>query len=305
MELEELEEIALKGDVELQYQLGILYQLGEETEKDYQKAMKYLKMAAENGNENAQCELGHMYCTGNGVERNYKEGFKWFKLASDKNNDFAQGNIGFMYENGYGVDQDYEEAFKYYMMSAQNGNTTAQRTVANMYKSGLGVEMNIEEASRWLKIADAKEKEEKNSEQNKLELEGELYDEILIKCKNGDNLVEEHKYNEAIENYLGALELIPDPKFKWKASTWVYTALGDAYFAINKYNEARAYLFDAINCPNGIYNPFILLRLGECLYKLDDIDKAKEYLIRAYMIEGYDIFENEDDEYFKAIEQLI
>ncbi|OOM11704.1 tetratricopeptide repeat protein [Clostridium saccharobutylicum] len=305
MDLCDLERLALEGNVELQYQLGVLYQLGEEVEKDYKKAVKYFKMAAENGYADAQCELGHMYCTGKGVEVDYKEGYKWLKLAGNQNNDIAQGNIGFMYENGYGVKQDYEEAFRYYIMSAQNGNATAQKTVANMYQKGLGVEKNIEESNKWLKILTNQKEEVNNLEQNNSQLHDKLYGEILKKCSIGDELVEESRYNEAIESYLEALELIPSPKDRWEASTWVNTALGDTYFQINKYNKAREYLYDAMNCPNGIANPFILLRLGECLYKIGNIDEAKEYLIRTYMLEGMDIFENEDKEYFKLIENLV
>ena len=33
-----------------------------------------------------------------------------------------------------------------------------------------------------------------------------------------------------------------------------------------------------------------MLRLGESLYELGEVNKSKEYLLRAYILEGYSIF---------------
>ncbi|GGA28702.1 hypothetical protein GCM10011384_17680 [Psychrobacillus lasiicapitis] len=67
----------------------------------------------------------------------------------------------------------------------------------------------------------------------------------------------------------------------------------------------KIFLFNAINCPDGIENPFIMLRLGETLYELGDVNKAKDYLLRAYILEGYSIFENEEEKYFDVIKSEI
>ena len=47
-------------------------------------------------------------------------------------------------------------------------------------------------------------------------------------------------------------------------------------------------------CPDGVGNGFITLRLGECYYELDDKEKAADYFVDTYMIEGMEIFEEED-----------
>ncbi|GGA28763.1 tetratricopeptide repeat protein [Psychrobacillus lasiicapitis] len=69
--------------------------------------------------------------------------------------------------------------------------------------------------------------------------------------------------------------------------------LGDTCYMNKDYDDSKDFLFNAINCPAGIENPFIMLRLGETLYELGDVNKAKEYLLRAYILEGYSFFENE------------
>ncbi|MFJ6268343.1 tetratricopeptide repeat protein [Lysinibacillus xylanilyticus] len=138
-----------------------------------------------------------------------------------------------------------------------------------------------------------------------MELDDQVYDQIVQLCKRGNALVENGQIEKAIENYIAALDLVPLPKDNWETSTWIYTALGDTYYYNNDYEKAKSNLYNALNCPNGISNPFILLRLGESLFECGEMDKAKEYLLRAYMLEGYKIFFNEDDKYFELIVDMI
>lgn len=138
-----------------------------------------------------------------------------------------------------------------------------------------------------------------------MELDSKLYDDIVRLCEEGDDLSEEDKYVEAIEKYHSALDLVPSPKNDWEASTWIYTALGDAYLDIEDYKNAKDCFYNAMNCPDGITNPLILLRVGESLFECGEIDKAKEYLLKAYMSEGYKIFYEEDDKYFELIKGIV
>lgn len=309
--LKELEELALEGNADLQYNMGLLYEGGKDVKKDFNKALKFLKLASENGNSDAQCELGLIYCTGEDVNLDYKEGLKWYRMASSQNNALAQGNLGFMYENGYGVQQDYTMAFKYYMMSAQNGDVVAQNTIAKMYKDGIGVEKNIIESEKWSKIAENNDINNNNINDNGIEdnsslkLSEDLYNSIKNLCSIGDELAADEKFDDALDKYMEALEYVPDPKENWEASTWIYAAIGDAYFYMDKYSEAKNSFFDALNCPEGMGNPFIHLRIGQCFYELNNIDRARDSLIKAYMLGGNDIFQDEDYEYFKVIKDLI
>ena len=122
-----------------------------------------------------------------------------------------------------------------------------------------------------------------------MELQDELYERIVSICSEGDNLVNRFEYENAIKMYLEALYLVPEPKYNWQ-STWIYTALGDTCYINGDFSAAKEFLFNAINCPDGIENPFIMLRLGESLYELGEVNKSKEYLLRAYILEGYSIF---------------
>lgn len=115
-----------------------------------------------------------------------------------------------------------------------------------------------------------------------MELNEKKYKIILDLCAKGDNYLEKHNYTNAIKLYTKALALVPSPKERWEASTWIYTALGEAHFLNFNYRKALCEFMNAYNCPDGISNPFINLRIGQCFYKINDIDNSKEYLLRAY-----------------------
>lgn len=136
-----------------------------------------------------------------------------------------------------------------------------------------------------------------------MELSDELYDKITDFTDEGNDLCDDENYEEALEQYKKALALIPNPKTDWEASTWVYTAIGDCYYFLEKYNEAIESFNSAMLCPDGIGNGFITLRLGECYYKLDDKEKAGDFFVDTYMIDGMEIFEDEEE--FKEFAEKI
>ena len=138
-----------------------------------------------------------------------------------------------------------------------------------------------------------------------MELEDEIYQKICDLCEEGDQYLEEDNYILAEKKYREALTLIPQPKTDWEASTWVYVALGETYFFAAKYSEALSFLNEALKCPDGLGNPLINLRMGQCYYELQESALAKEHLLRAYIVEGKEIFEEADDKYLKLIDTMI
>jgi len=137
-----------------------------------------------------------------------------------------------------------------------------------------------------------------------MELTDEIYNDIVKLTNKGNIFAEKNKFKDALDCFSRALDLIPEPKNDWEASTWIYTALGDVYFIKKEFEIASDNLFNAYSCPDGYTNPFILLRLGQSLLEINNVEKAKEYLLRAYMLEGDSIFENEEKKYFNLIKDL-
>jgi len=118
----------------------------------------------------------------------------------------------------------------------------------------------------------------------------------------GNEYVDQQEPLKGLQCFVEALELLPDPKEQWEAGTWLYTALGDTFFQLGRYDEAIENLSFALLCPEGSENPFILLRLGQSLYEMEDFEQAREFLLTSYRLEGYDIFAGEDQKYFDFIQ---
>ncbi len=103
---------AEQGDVEAMAQLGRHY-LGtwmgvvnvyDKTGDNDDKAIYWLKKAAEQGDADSQWLLGTCYEKGRGVSRNFYEAAKWYKKAADQGHRFAKDDYREMKLRGYGVD---------------------------------------------------------------------------------------------------------------------------------------------------------------------------------------------------------
>lgn len=137
------------------------------------------------------------------------------------------------------------------------------------------------------------------------ELNDEVYDEIKKLSKSGDDLADKGKYAQALKKYWTAFDLIPEPKTDWEASTWLLVAIGDSNFLGNDFEAGRDNLSNAMHCPNAIGNPFIHMRLGQCQFELNNLDRAADNLTRAYALEGDEIFENDDPKYIEFLKTKI
>ena len=67
-----------------------------------------------------------MYANGSGVEQDYDEALRWYRLAAEQRHAEAQLNLGVMYANGSGVEQDYDEAARWWRLAAEQGHADAQ-----------------------------------------------------------------------------------------------------------------------------------------------------------------------------------
>ena len=76
-------------------------------------------------------------------------------------------------------------------------------------------------------------------------------------------------------------------------------------FVVCIYDLAKDYFYEAKECPNGVSNPYVLFRLGQSLVETNDEKDAKEFLLRAYMLVGDDIFWDEDEKYYNVIKEMI
>ena len=165
-EIDALKEMAEKGDVIAQFDLGFMYSNGEGVPKNYAEAVKWFRKAAEQGDASAQYNLGVMYDKGFGVPENDAEAVKWYRKAAEQGDDFAQFNLGLRYQRGEGVPENDAEAVKWYRKAAEQGNASAQLNLGYMYFKGDGVSENYVEAYKWLNLAAAQGNQMSKSNKN-------------------------------------------------------------------------------------------------------------------------------------------
>ena len=134
------------------------------------------------------------------------------------------------------------------------------------------------------------------------ELSDETHAQIQQLCAEGDQLAEAKRYADALKPYWAAWDLLPEPQTDWEAATWILVAIGDANFLSSDFVAGRDNLSQAMHCPDAIGNPFIHLRLGQCQFELQALDRAADELMRAYMGAGPDIFKDEDPKYLQFLQ---
>ncbi len=76
--------LAELGDIEAQYNLGVLYDEGAGVAQDLARAAHWYHKAAEQGFVDAQTNLGIMYLHGQGVVRDLEKAGHWFQQAASK-----------------------------------------------------------------------------------------------------------------------------------------------------------------------------------------------------------------------------
>lgn len=137
------------------------------------------------------------------------------------------------------------------------------------------------------------------------ELQDAVYNRIVELSEQGDQLAEKMKLDEAILKYQQALELLPEPIYLWEASTWLFAAIGDAYYFSEQYNGGLNAFLEAQKCPDALDNPFICMRIGECFYEIGNFEKAESYLLGVYMLDGKEVFLEEEPKYWNFLEKRI
>ena len=115
-------------------------------------SLEQLRQMADKGDPNAQNALGLHYATGDGVELNEQEAVRWFIKAAEQGNVLAQSKLGSIFYSGRGVPQDPNRAYFWMAVARLNGDD-ASKTLAPFVRARLTraqVAAIEEDAGRWL-----------------------------------------------------------------------------------------------------------------------------------------------------------
>lgn len=118
----------------------------------------------------------------------------------------------------------------------------------------------------------------------------------------GDALQESGDPAGAVQLWRCAVDLLPEPKLEHPLAMWLHASIGDALFEMGLYGEAEPELAKAL-VAGGNDNPFVWLRQGQVRVELGQQAAGVEALTSAYMLEGEEIFEDEDPKYRRLLVQ--
>jgi hypothetical protein len=76
-------------------------------------------------------------------QSDFEEAVRWFLLAADQGSARAQFNLAVMYRTGRGVPQDPVEAARLYRLAANQGHMGAQNSLGITYDNGEGVARDV------------------------------------------------------------------------------------------------------------------------------------------------------------------
>ena len=136
-----------------------------------------------------------------------------------------------------------------------------------------------------------------------MELPDHIYEQIEPLSAQGNDMMDDGRPAEALQAWRSAYELLPEPRDQWQAALWLHASMADAYYQLGNFSAASTAMREAINAPGGDDNPYVHYMQGKSLLRLQD-EKAVDSLLKAYMLDGYDIFDRDEDEGEEALQVL-
>jgi hypothetical protein len=112
-----------------------------------------------------------------------------------------------------------------------------------------------------------------------------------------DELANAGRYDDALASFQTVWVLLPEPKDKQDLAVQILAGIADCQFSLGAWQKCREAVQHAFRCGADVGNPFLRLRLGQCLYELGNEHEAANWLVPVYLMEGKAPFEGEDPKY--------
>lgn len=145
--------LAIQGDRQAQFSLGIMYFTGVGTVKDNNIAADWIFKAANQGFLDAQRVLSIFYTSGIGVKKNLMEGIQWHLKAAKQQRMSSMIGLGPLYYRGLRFDEDYPEALRSFHVTSLNGSMVGQYYIGKILLDGIGIEKNNSHSAKWFLLS--------------------------------------------------------------------------------------------------------------------------------------------------------
>ena len=122
--------------------LGIAYESGKGVERDEDVALQMYQEAASLGHVSAQSSLGYLYLK----QRRFDVALDWLRKATEGKDRGAYYHLAQMYHHGLHVHRDDQHAYQLYNKAADLGHPYALLEVGHALFTGRGVKKNVDQA---------------------------------------------------------------------------------------------------------------------------------------------------------------
>jgi hypothetical protein len=135
----------------------------------------------------------------------------------------------------------------------------------------------------------------------------ESHERVSRLLDEGDERLNDNRFDEALALYQTAWEILTEPRTDHPDAMLVLAAIGDVHFFREDFAAGRDAFMTCMNCPEGepMANPFLRLRLGQCLFELGETVEAANWLAGAYLLEGKGLFFQDDPKYLEFIKSRL
>lgn len=128
-----LDDLAVQGDVDAQFLLGRMSELGEGVDQDIQQGIKWYQKAAGQQHSCALNNLAVRYKTGDQVPKDHQLAFMLTQQAALSQHPVALTSFGEMYYFGQGTPVDKDRASLYYQKALEKGYAGAIFQMGRLY----------------------------------------------------------------------------------------------------------------------------------------------------------------------------
>ena len=156
-----------------QYQLGLKYLNGDQVEQNYEEAVKWFKLSAEQNNINAEMmlyQLYQLYPNGEGIEIDEATAMKYLQDAATHGHKEAIIQLVYKY-----AEEGKTRQAQIYNLLKQSGDTELITKIGKMYATGDMFEKNADMAYKLLNIAINNNKNIDKETFDLIMLTGDLY----------------------------------------------------------------------------------------------------------------------------------
>lgn len=144
--------LAVDGNPDAQFQLGMMYQRGQGVQADLAEAMRLFHLAAAQNQVDSLVILGLRYITGRDVQANIAKGIEYLERASRRGSTRAMWVLGSVYMGNLGLSKNMAVATYWFQKAAELGDVWSQQELSRWYLDGENGDADIVMGNAWLGI---------------------------------------------------------------------------------------------------------------------------------------------------------